>query len=55
MGSPLVKPSEDFLTLIVGHYVLQEWSPVNELVIYIVLGLACLVLPAHASWRLHGG
>lgn len=38
------------LSLLVGHYVLQEWSSVNQILDYIFLGLLCLVLPAHASW-----
>lgn len=38
------------LTLMVGHYVLQEWSAVNEMLDYIFLGLLSLVLPNHSSW-----
>lgn len=38
------------LSLLVGHYVLQEWSPVNEMLDYFFLGLLCLVLPNHRSW-----
>ena len=38
------------LSLTVGHYVLQEWSAVNQMLDYIFLGLLCLVLPNHASW-----
>jgi len=38
------------LSLLVGHYVLQEWSAVNQLLDYFFLGLLCLVLPHHASW-----
>ncbi|MEO0997164.1 MAG: hypothetical protein AAFX58_06570 [Pseudomonadota bacterium] len=38
------------LSLLVGHYVLQEWSSVNQLLDYLFLGLLCLLLPAHGSW-----
>jgi uncharacterized membrane protein YphA (DoxX/SURF4 family) len=38
------------LSLLVGHYVLQEWSSVNEMLDYFFLGLLCLVLPNHQSW-----
>ena len=37
-------------TLLVGHYVLQEWSAVNQMLDYFLLGLLALVLPAHRSW-----
>ncbi|HAU67559.1 MAG TPA: hypothetical protein DCW52_04100 [Gammaproteobacteria bacterium] len=39
------------LSLLVGHYVLQEWSAVNQMLDYFFLGLLCLVLPAHERWR----
>ena len=38
------------LSLLIGHYVLQEWSAVNQMLDYFFLGLLCLVLPHHASW-----
>jgi uncharacterized membrane protein YphA (DoxX/SURF4 family) len=38
------------LSLLIGHYVLQEWSSVNQMLDYFFLGLLCLVLPAHQSW-----
>ena len=38
------------LTLTVGHYVLQEWSAVNQMLDYFFLGILCLVLPCHSSW-----
>lgn len=38
------------LSLLFGHYILQEWSSVNQMLDYIFLGLLCLVLPHHASW-----
>ena len=37
------------LSLLIGHYVLQEWSAVNQMLDYFILGLACLVLPYHKS------
>ncbi|MBF0464232.1 MAG: hypothetical protein HQK88_05380 [Nitrospirae bacterium] len=39
-----------FLSLIVGHYILQEWSSVTEMLSYMFLGLLCMVLPNHQSW-----
>lgn len=39
------------LSLLVGHYVLQEWSVVNQMLDYFFLGLLCLVLPTHERWR----
>ncbi len=38
------------LSLLVGHYILQEWSAVNDMLDYFFLGLLCLVLPNHQSW-----
>ena len=38
------------LSLLVGHYVLQEWSSVNQMLDYFFLGLLCLILPNHRSW-----
>ena len=38
------------LSLLIGHYILQEWASVNEMLDYIFLGLLCLVLPNHRSW-----
>ncbi len=38
------------LSLLVGHYILQEWSSVNEMLDYFFLGLLCFVLPNHQSW-----
>jgi uncharacterized membrane protein YphA (DoxX/SURF4 family) len=37
------------LSLLIGHYVLQEWSAVNQMLDYFFLGLACLILPNHRS------
>jgi uncharacterized membrane protein YphA (DoxX/SURF4 family) len=37
------------LSLLVGHYVLQEWSAVNQMLDYFLLGIACLLLPCHRS------
>ncbi len=38
------------LSLLVGHYVLQEWSMVNQLLDYMFLGVLCMLLPTHRSW-----
>ena len=38
------------LSLLFGHYILQEWSSVNQMLGYIFLGLIVLILPAHQSW-----
>ena len=38
------------LSLLFGHYILQEWSAVNQMLSYIFLGLVALILPAHQSW-----
>ena len=38
------------LSLLFGHYVLQEWSAVNEVIPYFFLGMLCLALPNHQSW-----
>jgi hypothetical protein len=39
-----------FLSLEVGHYVMEQWSEVNQMIPYFLLGLACLLLPHHRSW-----
>lgn len=39
-----------FLSLMVGHYVLQEWSAVNQMPNYFFLGLICFLFPNHRSW-----
>ena len=38
------------LSLLFGHYILEEWSSVNQLLDYIFLGLLCFILPNHSSW-----
>ena len=38
------------LSLLFGHYILQEWSAVNQMLDYVFLGLLCLVLPSHDNW-----
>ncbi|NOY72082.1 MAG: hypothetical protein GXP14_06855 [Gammaproteobacteria bacterium] len=38
------------LSLLFGHYILQEWSSVNQMLGYIFLGLLCFILPNHSSW-----
>ena len=37
-------------SLLFGHYILQEWSAVNQMLDYIFLGALCFVLPQHSSW-----
>lgn len=37
------------LSLLVGHYILQEWSAVNQMLDYIFLGVLCFVLPMHGE------
>jgi hypothetical protein len=38
------------LSLLFGHYILQEWSSVNQMLNYIFLGLIIYILPNHCSW-----
>lgn len=38
------------LSLLFGHYILQEWSAVNQMLDYVFLGVLCFVLPHHRSW-----
>lgn len=38
------------LSLTIGHYVLQEFSAVNQMLDYFFLGILCLILPRHDSW-----
>jgi uncharacterized membrane protein YphA (DoxX/SURF4 family) len=38
------------LSLHIGHYILQEWSIVNQMIDYFFLGLLCMILPHHQSW-----
>jgi hypothetical protein len=39
-----------FVVLEFGHYTLQEWANVNQMIPYIILGSFCLLLPHHRSW-----
>jgi uncharacterized membrane protein YphA (DoxX/SURF4 family) len=39
-----------FMALEFGHYVMEQWSPVNEMIPFIVLGALVILLPSHASW-----
>ncbi len=32
-------------SLLIGHYILQEFSAVNQMLIYFVLGMICHILP----------
>lgn len=36
-------------SLLVGHYILQEWSAVNQMLAYFFLGMICHALPTHAE------
>ena len=38
-------------SLLLGHYILQEWSAVNQMLDYFFLGILCYVLPYHRHWR----
>lgn len=38
------------LSLTIGHYVLEEFSAVNQMLDYFFIALACLLLPTHRSW-----
>lgn len=38
------------LSLLFGHYILEEWSAVNQMIDYILLGIVCYVLPQHEAW-----
>lgn len=37
------------LSLLVGHYILQAWASVNQLLDYMFIGLLCSLLPSHQS------
>ena len=36
-------------SLLVGHYILQEWSAVNQMLAYFFLGMICHALPTRAE------
>ena len=36
-------------SLLVGHYILQEFSAVNQMLIYFILGMICHILPTKAE------
>ena len=36
-------------SLLVGHYILQEFSAVNQMLIYFILGMICHVLPTKSE------
>ncbi len=38
------------LSLLFGHYILQEWSSVNQMLNYVFLGILGYILPNHHSW-----
>lgn len=39
-----------FMALEFGHYVMEQWSAVNEMIPFIILGALVVMLPSHASW-----
>jgi hypothetical protein len=39
-----------FMALEFGHYVMEQWSAVNEMIPFIILGALVILLPSHASW-----
>lgn len=39
-----------FMSLEFGHYIMEQWSPVNEMIPFIILGAIEVMLPNHASW-----
>jgi len=36
-------------SLLIGHYILQEFSAVNQMLIYFILGMICHILPTKAE------
>ncbi len=36
-----------FLSLLFGHYLLQGWSSVNQILEYLFFGICCLLSPMH--------
>ena len=36
-------------SLLIGHYILQEFSAVNQMLIYFILGMICHILPIKAE------
>jgi len=36
-------------SLLIGHYILQEWSAVNQMLLYFMLGMICHLLPTKAE------
>ncbi len=41
-----------FITLEVGHYILEEWMAVDAIIPFILLGVAAYILPAHQSFKI---
>ena len=39
-----------FISLEVGHYILEEWVEVDVMIPFIILGAIVYVLPAHRGW-----
>lgn len=40
-------------SLLVGHYILQEWSAVNQMLAYFFLGMLCHLLPTRRGLTEH--
>lgn len=38
-----------FISLETGHYILEEWSAVNQMIPFILLGTFAYILPSHTS------
>jgi len=36
-----------FISLEVGHYILEEWMAVDAMIPFVLLGVAAYILPAH--------
>lgn len=39
-----------FVAIEFGHYILQEWATVNQIIPFFTLGAICMILPNHRSW-----
>jgi len=39
-----------FISLEVGHYILEEWVEVDLMTPFIIVGATVYVLPAHRGW-----
>ena len=39
-------------SLLIGHYILQEWSEVNQMLLYFMLGMICHILPTQVEAKM---